>query len=318
MISTRNMVEASLLAGLAAALFLAARFIPVAGIAFSFLCPAPLVILGLRHNVKSAFLGLLAATVVVLMLSGPTGAVFFFLGFGVLGVGLGVLAQRCSRGVDVILYGILVSLGSKILLMFVAKALTGVDPFALDPKEITEIVDRVFGFYGTVGASADALADAREQIAAALRLLPTIFPAILIMASALDCYLSYVVSAVVVRRTGGSMPSLPAFSEWRFSKSVLGALIVSLFLPFFGQETMWGVLAGRISVNLKMCVHVIFLLQGVSLLWFFLKKWNWKAPFAAIVIILVVFIPLFSTVAVIAGVGDMWFDVRKRIGRWSA
>ena len=114
------------------------------------------------------------------------------------------------------------------------------------------------------------------------------------------------------------MPSLPAFSEWRFSKSVLGALIVSLFLPFFGQETMWGVLAGRISVNLKMCVHVIFLLQGVSLLWFFLKKWNWKAPFAAIVIILVVFIPLFSTVAVIAGVGDMWFDFRKRIGRWSA
>jgi uncharacterized protein YybS (DUF2232 family) len=317
-VSTRNMVEASLLAGLAAALFLAARFLPVAGIAFSFLCPAPLVVLGLRHSIRFAALGLIAATAIVLMLSGPTGAAFFFLGFGVLGVGLGVLAGRCSRGVDVILYGILVSLGSKILLMVAAKALTGVDPFSMDPKEITEVVDRIFAFYGTFGASSDALSQAREQVMAALRLLPTIFPTILIMASALDCYLSYVVSAAVVRRTGGDMPSLPSFSEWRFPKSVLGALVVSLLLPFLGQDTEWGLFATKIAINLKMCIHVVFLLQGVSLLWFFLRRWSWKAPFGAIIIVMVVFIPLFSTVAVMAGAGDMWFDVRNRVGRGSA
>ncbi|NLB83864.1 MAG: DUF2232 domain-containing protein, partial [Synergistaceae bacterium] len=47
---TRSLVESALLSGLAVVLFLAAQFLPVVGVGFSLLAPAPLVILGLRHD----------------------------------------------------------------------------------------------------------------------------------------------------------------------------------------------------------------------------------------------------------------------------
>jgi len=141
---TRSLVESSLLVGLAVILFLASHFLPVIGVAFSFLCPAPLVILGLRHDLGKSIVGLVAASILVMMILGPVGSIFFTLGFGFLGVGLGFLARKFEAAVDIMLYGILISLGSKLLLMVIASKLTGINPFSLEPAEIKTVIDRVF------------------------------------------------------------------------------------------------------------------------------------------------------------------------------
>lgn len=63
-------MESSLLVGLAVVLFLAAQFLPVVGIVFSFLCPAPLVVMGLRHDIKKALLGVAVATGLITIFMG--------------------------------------------------------------------------------------------------------------------------------------------------------------------------------------------------------------------------------------------------------
>jgi len=313
MTNTRSLVESSLLAGLAVMLFLASHFLPVIGVAFSFLCPAPLVILGLRHNTGHAFAGLLAASILVLMILGPVGALFFVLGFGVLGVGLGYLAKTNESAVEIMMYGILVSLGSKLLLMVIASKLTGINPFSLEPAEMNEIIDKVFGFYSSTGMAGENLEEARAQIKQTLRIIPLVFPAILTMASAVDCYLSYVVSRVVLRRTSSiSLPALPGFDHWRFPKNIFWALLVSILLSFAGMSGQeWNMLA-KVGTNLRLIINMLFLIQGMSLCWYFLKSRGINRILGVVVLVFMILVPIISQIVILLGIIDLWFDLRSR------
>lgn len=312
---TKSLVESSLLVGLAVVLFLASYVLPVVGVVFSFLCPAPLVILGLRHDLRKASIGVVVSTLIVMAFLGPVGAVFFCLGFGVLGVGLGFLARKYSNGVEIILYGILVSLGSKLLLMLVITKLTGVNPFSMNPAEMKTIVDKVFAFYAAKGMSTANLEGIKDQVYKSITLIPLIFPALLTVASAVDCYLSYVVSSVVMKRIGGtSLPSITPFSEWRFPKSIFGALLVSIALSFAGNAYKWS-LGIKVGTNLRLLVNMIFLLQGLSVTWFFLGKKKILPLFRGMILFFMLIIPMFSQLALLLGIIDMWFDIRTRFAR---
>ncbi|HPF84023.1 hypothetical protein SDC9_44729 [bioreactor metagenome] len=321
MTPTRSLVESSLLAGLAVILFLAAQFLPFVGAAFSLLAPAPLVILGLRHDLKKAALGLAIATLLTAVFLGPLSSLFFLLGFGVLGIGLGFLARRCSSGVEVMLLGILLSLGSKLLLMVIAAKVTGINPFQLDGAEMQAMVDRIFGFYETAGMSRESLSAVKQQFSQAIGVLPVIFPTILTMAAALDCYLSYRVSGFVLKRIGGtSLPPLPPFSRWRFPKSVFGALLASVLLSVFGSQGGEWNMAMRIGTNVRMLVNFLFLFQGLSLFWYFLGGGDSPHRGAGrflrtVAIIVAVLVPMLSTATVMVGIADMWLDFRTRFRR---
>ncbi len=314
---TRSLVESSLLVGLAVILFLASHFLPVIGVAFSFLCPAPLVILGLRHDLGKSIVGLVAASILVMMILGPVGAIFFTLGFGFLGVGLGFLARKFEAAVDIMLYGILISLGSKLLLMVIASKLTGINPFSLEPAEIKTVIDRVFSFYSSSGMSGSNLGEVKEQLTQTLELIPLIFPAILTMASAVDCYLSYAVSRIVLKRTSSIvLPALPAFTNWRFPKSIFWALIVSIVLTMAGMSgEEWNIWI-KTGTNLRLLVNVLFLFQGMSLCWFFMTRKSLNIIVKVIIISLILFIPIISQVIILLGIIDMWFDLRSRKGRF--
>lgn len=312
---TKSLVESSLLVGLAVVMFLASHVLPVIGVIFSFLCPAPLVILGLRHDLKKASLGVMVASFIVMAFLGPVGAMFFLFGFGVLGVGLGFLAKRYTSGVEIILFGILISLGSKLLLMVIVSKLSGINPFSMDPSEMTGMVDKVFAFYAERGMSGDTLETIRDQVYNSIRMIPLIFPALLSMAAAVDCYLSYMVSSMVMKRIHGTMlPPLPSFSQWRFPKSIFLALVVSLVFSLVGGQGQWNTWT-KIGTNLRLLVNIVFLLQGLSLVWFYLASKNVFSLLKGIIIVLILFIPILSQLVLLLGIIDMWFDIRTRFAR---
>ncbi len=223
---------------------------------------------------------------------------------------------------EVLLYGILLSLGSKLLLMVIAGKITGINPFQLDGAEMQSMIDRIFQFYESTGMSRESLVTVREQFAESIRMLPVIFPTILTMAAALDCYLSYTISGFVLKRIGGNpLPSLPPFSRWRFPKSIFGALVASILLTLCGAQGGEWNFALRAGTNLRLLVNFLFFFQGISLIWYFFSE-GVKIPFGrvlrTVVIIATVLVPILSTIALMAGIGDMWLDFRKRFGRGNA
>ena len=314
MTSTRGLVESSLLVALAVALFMASHFLPVVGIAISLVCPAPLVVLGLRHSLGRACLGTLVATIIAGAFLGVTGALFFAFGFGFLGIGLGYLAGKCQSGSDSMLFGVLVSLASKLILMVIMVRLTGINPFSLDPETISATVDRVVEFYRSAGMPEATLKGLTDQFRATIAMLPHIFPALLVMAAAVDCFLSYVISGAVLKRIGDiRLPALPAFEEWRFPKSLFWALLISMGLQLFGSQ------AGRVliaaGINIRILVSMLFFFQGVSVVWFVMKNRGLGPVVRWVIVGLLALIPLLSQLVLVAGIVDMWYDLRKRFRR---
>ena len=319
MTPTRSLVESALLVALAVVFFLASNFLPVVGLGIALLCPAPLVVLGLRQNLRTAVLGMGVATLLVAALMGLPGALFFSLGFGVLGVGLGYLARKQNRAVDILLYGVLVSLGSKLLLILLATKLTGVNPFSLDAETMQRMTEKVFAFYAAHGMGGAALESVKEQMTATLKMMPLLFPSLLTMASALDCWLSYSVTAAVVRRLGKvELPPMPRFGQWRFPKSVFWALVASLGLTLLGARPEAPRVFLQAGVNLRLEVQMLFFLQGSAVVWRLLEARGWRLAGRVGVFILGMLVPLLSHGALLLGIVDMWWDLRSRFGRREA
>jgi len=312
----REIVESSLLVALAVVLFLASYVLPVVGMLFAFLCPAPLVVLGLRHSLVRALLGLGVAAILVSLFVGISGTFFFVLSFGILGVGLGYLSRRYKNSVEIILYGILISLGGKLLLMVILAKLTGVNPFDVRPEEMMSVIDKVASIYREMGMPKETLVAARTQMEATLSMVPKIFPALLIMASAIDCFLSYGISRVVLRRLGSNeLPPIRPFSRWSFPKSVFWVFLLSGLLSFIGLRGSVPELFFRVGVNLRLLSSGILILQGISVFWFYLSIKKINKTIRWILIGIAIIFPLLTQMLLILGIIDMWLDLRARIGR---
>jgi uncharacterized protein YybS (DUF2232 family) len=310
---TRELVESSLLVALAAALFLAGNFLPLVGMAFSLVCPAPLVILGLRHSPGRSILGVIVATVIVAVFTGVVGALFFCLGFGFLGIALGFFARRYDRAVDIILYGILVSLGSKLILMFLVVKVTGINPFSLDAAELLSVMDKIGSVYSSMGLPEDAVSSVSEQMRLALGLVPVIFPSLLVMAATVDCFLSYVVSGVVLKKLGKErVPEVPGFSEWCFPKSIFLALLASIAMHFAGSWYPSLSLLQRAGLNLRLLVTVLFFIQGLAVVWSFMRARGLGRFLRITFTMLIILVSFLAQIALILGIIDMWFDLRTR------
>lgn len=316
MTSTRSLVESSLLVALAVVLFLASNFLPIIGLAFVFFCPAPLVVLGLRHHLKSSILGVMVGTLLVTSFMGVLGGLFFLLGFGILGVGLGYLARKFKSGVDIVLYGIGISLTSKLILMLITIKITGINPFSLDPKEMTQVANQIFDFYQKHNIASENLSSVKEELERTLRLIPLMFPALLTLASTLDSWLSYAISRIVIVRIGKEeLPPLPPFGEWRFPKSVFWALVAAVFLSFIGTKFPQPNVFESAGLNLRLIVQVLFLVQGLSLIWFFLSVKRVGKGLRFFLVACSLFLPFFSLLTLLLGITDMWFDLRAKIKR---
>jgi uncharacterized protein YybS (DUF2232 family) len=148
-----------------------------------------------------------------------------------------------------------------------------------------------------------------------IKLIPFIFPALISMAAAVDCYLSYVVSSMVMKRIHGTrLPPLPAFDSWRFPKSLFGALVASLVFSLIGGGQEWNIWV-KIGTNLRLLVNMIFLLQGLSLIWYLLGRKKVLSVMKWIALILILFIPILSQLVLLLGIIDMWLDIRTRFAR---
>ena len=311
---TRELVESSLLVALAAALFLSGYFLPLVGMVFSLVCPAPLVVLGLRHNLGRSVLGVAVATIIIAAFTGVIGALFFCFGFGFLGIALGVLGRRFDKAVDILLYGILVSLGSKLLLMTIAVKLTGINPFSLDEAQLLPMMERIGSIYSSMGMPDVAVSAAADQMRAALALIPLIFPALLVMAATVDCFMSYIVSGAVLKRLGKEkLPEVPVFREWRFPKSLFLALLVSIILYFAGSHYPALAVLQRAGLNLRLLVTVLFFIQGLAVTWNVMEAKGLGRLVRFLLIGFVFLVSFIAQIVLILGIIDMWFDLRSRV-----
>ncbi|HHV19081.1 MAG TPA: DUF2232 domain-containing protein, partial [Thermoanaerobacterales bacterium] len=80
--NTKSLVEGALLAAINIILSIMAIYMPILGTFATLIWPVPIVILGIRHGIKTSILSTVVAGIFVAILSGPFQAITIVVSFG--------------------------------------------------------------------------------------------------------------------------------------------------------------------------------------------------------------------------------------------
>lgn len=294
--SVRSNVEGAFLAALTVILYLASIYLPILGILVSFLCPLPVMFLVIRWDARLGILAACVASILVLVLAGLMQAITCLLGFTLLGVIMGVTIKKGYTFLETIAVNTGVSLLSKLALIGVALLIVGQNPLTENFSFLEETIAKVPWI-------SQNLPDAQNFV----NLMKLVLPALLVVASLFDTLCNFLLGRWVGGRIGLSFPAVPPFSEWRLPKSVFWVFILGWVFILFGGSSV----LGKIGINVQIVTQLLFLLQGLSLVYYFLGRYIRSKVARASILVFLLFQPLFSFLLSWLGVFDVFLDFRK-------
>lgn len=294
--NVRSTVEGAFLAALTVVLYLASIYIPVLGFLVSFLCPLPVMFLAIRWGARVGVLASFVASILVLAFAGVMQALTCFVGFSLLGIAMGVTVRKGYPFPEVLALNTGVSLLSKLLLVVLALLVVGKNPLTENLQFLEETLKRTPWITRNL-----------PSVEGFTQLVRIAIPALLVVASLLDTACNFLLGRWVGGRIGVSFPDVPPFSEWRLPRSVFWVFVLGWILLLFGGSTA----LGRIGMNVQIVTQLLFLLQGLSLVYYFLGKRVRSRAVRVGILVFLVLQPLFSSLLSWLGVFDVFFDFRK-------
>lgn len=306
---TKSIVEGAFLSAITALLFLASFYIPVLGTLISFLCPLPIIILCLRHNIKIALLALFISFFLVSLIAGPFQGLVAILGFGILGIALGVAIKKKMSLSEILLIGSFTSFVSKVLLIFAGLWITGVNPLLLSIQEIDHSFASSLSFYQNIGIGQEQIEAFKNSISQSLELIKIAFPAMLILGSVFDTIINYWVAGWILKRLGYTIAPLVPFREWRVSSSFFWSYALGIFLLIINSRFNFP-LFQKVGLNIQLLFSMIFLFTGLALVSYLFYHFKIKSIFFWVTCFLIFIQPILSLVVTWAGILDVWLDFR--------
>lgn len=277
--------------------------------------PLPFMVLGIRQGFRESLLGGMFGSVAVFMMFGYVPAFMYGLEFAILGALFAYIAGKVDKGVDFILISVSVSVLAKMILLVTFRAVSGMNPFAMSPETASEIVSSLTALLssGGIGASEEVIKNYSHAMVETVSLL---MPSMIIFFSAIDTFATYGAASFIIKKYGGgSLPALPGFGIWRFPRNLFWALAAAVVMDLASKAFPDQVAYRIISANLMEVLRAIFMVEGLSLCWYYMTARGIskavKVPFS-------LFCVLFSPVSYIlsmVGIFDIWYDLRTRIRR---
>ncbi len=341
-VPVRGLTEGAVLAAVAAVLGLAANYVPLFGAAAVFLCPLPLAVLVVRQGLKVAFLAAAVAAVIGAMVGGVLTGFSIAVGFAPSGLAMGIGIRRGLPAGSIWLLTAGAAVASVVASAGLAMLGVGMDPrqmLAEITRQSHESQQAVIQVYERLGINTAAVRQVAAQVQQMMDLLPRLLPFLFVAAGAISAYLNLVLGRPVLRRIGMRVPALPPMSAWRVPSWFLWVLPAGMLfsivssvalvpirvpadtmrlLPFddaaavvYKGVTRYPLLEAA-GMNLIVLTQMVFSLLGLIVGWVLMDKYRMPRWYRWVVILLAMSTPLFGVAALLLGLADTTFDLRRR------
>lgn len=134
---------------------------------------------------------------------------------------------------------------------------------------------------------------------------PLILPAILASILAFVSWTTVVLGNTLLPRTGCKKP-WPEYRFWKLPEVLIWAFICSAIgavLPYQPIQTT--------GINLLIVICLLYGFQGLAIAVFLLKKWNVPRLMRTAIYLMIILQSFGTVILIIAGVADVWFDLRR-------
>jgi uncharacterized protein YybS (DUF2232 family) len=311
---TRQITEAGLFAAIMIILMIGSYYIPVIGTLLFFIMPLPVIILTIRNTLPNT----IVATIVATLISSAMVTIVVGIGNGALALFVGLPLGYCFKRKDSTLKSIALggigALAAYLVILGAAQGFLGLS--------ITEQLDQMFDISGTMqtemntifGAlNNDALnasmAETQTILENMQHMIKLIFPSALIIFSMVYSAINYLFARPILTRLRIAVRPIGSFASFSYPKHMAFGggmmLILAYLVGYLGIAD-----PELVFTNFLYLFLMVFSIQGLSLLYYFLLKFMPRG-FA---IAMIVFLTLSQFLYYISIIGffDVMINFRKR------
>lgn len=311
------MVEGGILAAVSIIFAFISVYIPLIGAFVNMIWPVPIILLGVRHGYKWSIMATVVSGLLIAMMVHPLQAISVVVGFGLIGIALGYALHAQYSAGKTLLYGSIASFVSKIAVIGIGLAITGVNPIDFQASTMSATIAQIMDFYRGMGMSEEDLTKMEQSVTGMIDIIKIILPAGFLLAAISDTALNFWVAKIVLKKLGHTVKPFPPFKEWNLPRAILWFFAIAVVMVYVGR-TQNQQLVYNIGMNLQVIVSVVLLVQGLALFYYLADKYKWSKLARGILLFMIFTNGIFTQVIIFAGAFDVAFDYRKlRVPRQS-
>ncbi|MDI3280255.1 MAG: DUF2232 domain-containing protein, partial [Bacillota bacterium] len=281
---TLLLVEGALLAAITVILATVGLYLPIGYL--SLVIPVPIIVLVYRHGLEAGILVSVVAALLTGVLSHVLQGTVMVLALAAVGLAIGEAMRGQLTPGQVVAVGTAASLVVTLLTLGLVFWLFGINELAELSKLLEESLRLSGDFYLRLGlVKPEQLKQWQEALLHAFR---TLLPSSLLLSAALTVYVNHWLAQKVLYKLGQPTPGFPPFAEWR-----LPALWrwpgVLLLAAAVGMHLLPSPVAKAAGSNLLLLLAVIYYVQGLSILWFFLRQYRVSGFLRVVILLLALF-----------------------------
>ncbi|GEM_PF-5263819 len=306
--NARKLTYGAMMIALFAVLFAVSLYIPLFGSVTLFFIPLPILLYRLRYDRKATLLVAAAALLIAAITGGGLLSILPALTFVLIGFVLGETV-RMGRSK----FYTMMAVATTLLLSLVVTYVGGVLFFQVNAIDsmmdmFQDAQQKMTEFMADKGALPK---DAQEIIEDTFLYYRSTIPAMVMLASLFGGYLFVAANFYVASRVGADVKKFPPFRDMKLPFLTIAIYALVILLSFFlgGDTSSTGYL---VYLNAIVILRFAFLLQGLSLIYYFLHAR--KLPRMATVIATVVALML-NPMTILLGTLDTAINIRAWIGQ---
>lgn len=314
--NTKSLVEAGLLTAIIIILILLNIYVPIFFAVGRFILPIPVVILYMRHNLKTTLISLFISGIITGAIYNPIYGLTTTIMFGLTGIVLGYsIKNKKSFGFTLFVLSISFILGTVVDFAVYIKLINNTSLYEFINESMNEmdmVFNQIIDMYKNLGVSEQQLKPILESLQVFKSgLFIKMIPAILIMSAVMFSYLTFIISKPILKKLGyNNIIEVKPISKIQISIKV--ATIVAIFL-LIGvildkQNIKYG---DYILVSTQVILQYMFLIEGMSVTIFYLKNKFNMSRWIIIFVMLFTILSKFSMIYFILGFMDLIIDFRK-------
>lgn len=272
------------------------------------LLPVGFIFIGVKNGIKKGILGFLIVSVFIGIFRNPMDGVLLFLLFMPIIFINTYLINKRRRSIEIILSSAIVFFISIMIVFLITQNITGVSIVKGMEVQLKYLLDSQLDVLRESGLTNFEILRMREILEVSYKSTLLIFPSALLLSSLTAGYINYYISVFLLRKSGIGIVSVPRFSRFKLPGNFIFGVIV-MYLGTFIMKYFRPEFHEAIVANLLVFISSMLLLQGLSVIDFYLVKRKLNILLRVIIIIFVG-APLGSIISLV-GVGDIIFDFRK-------
>lgn len=310
------LAEGAVLAALSALFALIGLFIPPLGLVTNFLWTIPLVILTLRHGLRTGVMAFVVTTVLLMMLATPFRGLSLAIEFGIMSLIYGYAFRKKLPVGRTLLYGTLAAVVGTVLVIGLSLLITGLSLEEMY-QETALMMDQMLEMYKQLGLleqlSQEGYTEEQieETFELAAKLSISLLPGVMVFNSLVTALLTFLLSRLILQKMKFNLPSIPSFATWRLPWYFIWGFIVALASLLIGDYLRLEALK-LVGGNIMVIYVPVFFLVGLSVIRFYLEKFKigslWKG---LLLFLLILYFPLAVLSLAMIGMFDTVFDYRR-------